>query len=140
MTPADITLEAERLLALGVPFRHQGRTELGMDCAGFALWLVRHAGAWPRHYADTADYRPGPQEALGATLAQYCAQAPAPADGTLVAIRWRPQQPVSHVGYLAGGDLIHCYKTAGGLVRCRYGEPWVRMTASAWRIPGVIYE
>lgn len=139
MTPGELTLEAERLLAQGVPFRHQGRTPLGMDCAGFALWLVRFAGRWPPGFIDTTDYRPGPQVALRETISRYCRQS-APVDGCLLAMRWRPTEPVSHVGYLAGTDLIHCYKTAGGLVRTRYGQPWVRMTESAWQIPGVRYE
>jgi cell wall-associated NlpC family hydrolase len=139
MTPAELTREAERLLALPVPFRHQGRTELGMDCAGFALWLVRYAGRWPVEFQDPANYRPGPQAVLLQTLQRFCTMSPA-TDGVLLAMRWHQHEPVSHVGYLAGDTLIHSYKTAGGLVRTRYGEPWVRMTVSAWRIPGVVYE
>lgn len=44
MKRTEITEEARRYIALGTPWRHRGRTEQGLDCAGLAVVLLRRFG------------------------------------------------------------------------------------------------
>jgi cell wall-associated NlpC family hydrolase len=127
---------------LGVPFRHQGRGHSGVDCAGFLVELMRASGELPIDYDEPANYSRHPQRQLFEIVQRYCTQSTTrvPLPGALVLIRWRPAVPPSHVGLCTGDTIIHCYQRAGGVVEHGYRDPWVRLTHSLWRMPGVRYE
>lgn len=134
---SDLIREARTWL--GVPFRHQGRGRAGVDCAGFLVELMRAAGELPSDYAEPANYSRHPQRELFEIVRRYCTQATtrAPFPGALILIRWLPQSCPSHVGLCTGETMIHCYQRAGGVVEHGYRGPWVRLTHSLWRMPGV---
>lgn len=127
---------------LGVPFRHQGRGRVGVDCAGFLVELLRAADGLPKDYAEPSNYGRHPQRALFEIVERYCkpSNSRAAFPGALVLIRWKPGVPPSHVGLCTGETMIHCYQNSGGVVEHGFRGPWVRMTHSLWRLPGVRYE
>lgn len=126
---------------LGVPFRHQGRSRTGVDCAGFLVELMRATGELPADYAEPANYARHPQRQLFEIVRRYCVPAgPKPLPGVLVLIRWMRSSHPSHVGLCVGDTIIHCYQRVGGVVEHGYRGSWVRLTHSLWRLPGVRYE
>lgn len=140
-------IDAARLIVearawLGVPFRHQGRGRTGVDCAGFLVELMRAAGELPSDYTEPANYGRQPQRELFDIVQRYCKPAGTRVQfpGALVLVRWLPQSPPSHVGLCTGETMIHCYQRAGGVVEHGYRGPWLRVTHSLWRMPGVRYE
>lgn len=137
---SDLVVQARTWL--GVPFRHQGRGRAGLDCAGFVVALLKAAGELPSNYTEPANYGRTPAPELIEVVRQYCIQgARAPGfAGALVLIRWPRDRLPSHVGLCTGDTLIHCYQREGGVVEHGYRGPWVRVTHSLWRLPGVRYE
>lgn len=137
-TPGNIIAEARTWI--GVPFKHQGRSRLGVDCAGLLVELLRASVTLPANYAEPRDYGRGASPELGAIVQRYCIRAQVAEPGTLILIRWPKESVASHVALCTGRNLIHCYERAGRVVEHIYGEPWRRMTDSVWRLPSVTYE
>jgi cell wall-associated NlpC family hydrolase len=137
-TPESIITAARTWV--GVPFRHQGRSRLGVDCAGLLVELLRSSGALPADYTEPRDYGRGPSRELGEILERYCTRTDSAAPATLILVRWPRESIASHVALCTGRNLIHCYERAGRVVEHRYGEPWLRMTDSIWKLPSVAYE
>lgn len=137
-TPANIIAEAKTWV--GVPFKHQGRSRLGVDCAGMLVELLRAAGTLPASYSEPRNYGRGPSPELGEIVQRYCVRTDQAAPATLILIRWPRESVPSHVALCTGRNLIHCYERAGRVVEHIYGEPWLRMTDSVWKLPSVTYE
>lgn len=112
---------------LGVPFRHRGRTQAGLDCAGL-VW---------RAYADLGlvlpdvriygrePHRNGLQEAMVRALGEPVARHPQAGDVLLMRFDLEPH----HIGiagdYPHGGlSLIHAHGMAGGVVEHRLNKTW----------------
>lgn len=138
--PSEVIAQARTWI--GVPFRHQGRGRLGVDCAGFLVELMKAAGELPRDYEEPPNYGRAPARELIEVVRRYCGPAArAPRfPGALVLIRWPRDRQPSHVGLCTGVTLIHCYQREGGVVEHGYRGPWERVTHSLWRLPGVAYE
>jgi cell wall-associated NlpC family hydrolase len=134
------TLIAEARSWVGVPFRHQGRTRHGVDCAGFVVALMRSAGELPRTFRDVSNYSRRPNGELVDIVSQYCERSSAEAPGLLVLIRWPKDTQPSHIALLTGATLIHCYQRQRAVVEHSYRGTWRRDTHSFWKLPGVGYE
>jgi cell wall-associated NlpC family hydrolase len=105
-------LTADRLIAaartyLGVPWRHQGRSRLGIDCVGLLVCAARDCGI---EVEDLAAYERVPDgRSLMRLLRRHCAPVSladaAPGDIALMG------RPATHVGILTDGfstlGLIH---------------------------------
>lgn len=123
----------------GVPFRHQGRSRFGVDCIGFPQMVMLGVGMiLPKGFKDKVQYGPAPNNGeMKATIASYCTEIFAPEDGCLVLIKWPKSMFASHVGLIDGSYLIHAYQGLKKVSRVSYGQPWLRLTDSLFRLPGV---
>lgn len=125
---------------VGVPYLHQGRSRLGVDCAGFLVALMRGAGELPSDFRDVRNYGRRPNGELEALVARHCVRVPTAASGLLVLIQWRGHSRPSHTALLTGPTMIHCYERRRAVVEHSYRGMWIRDTHSLWRLPGVKYE
>jgi len=109
---------AERIVkeareAIGIPFRHQGRSDSGLDCAGLVVRCAERSGL---DYFDQDDYprRPGGSRIEAALDAQPCLeriQLTEAAAGDVLLIRFMgdPQ----HLAIHAGETMIHAWEQIG---------------------------
>ncbi len=137
-----ITAEAfviEARTWLGVPFRHQGRSRIGSDCAGFIEVLARSMDALPPEYFARRNYGRSGTEELLEIVEQYCARIEAPEVGALILISWPGHENPSHIALCAGQTMIHCYERGGGVVENGYRAQWLRNTHGLYRLPGIDY-
>jgi cell wall-associated NlpC family hydrolase len=118
MLTADNFVAAARSY-VGVPWRHQGRSRLGIDCVGLLVCAARDCGL---EVEDVTAYERVPDgRSLIRLLRRHCAPA-AFADLAAgdIALMGRP---ATHVGILTGGyppfGLIHV-PTNGSCVEVRF--------------------
>lgn len=123
--------------AIGTPFRHQGRGDNGLDCAGLIVRCAEQAGL---EYVDQADYprRPTGNRLESALDAQPCLSPIPVADalaGDVLLIRFMgdPQ----HLAIHAGMTMIHAWEQAGKV--CEHSlEGWrAGKIVRAYRFVGV---
>jgi cell wall-associated NlpC family hydrolase len=133
-------LIAEARTWVGVPFLHQGRSRSGVDCAGFIVALMRGAGELPLDFCDVRNYSRRPNRELLTLVSRHCARTHKETRGLLVLVRWPKDSEPSHVAFLTGPTLIHCYQRQRAVVEHSYRGPWKRDTHSLWKLPGVAYE
>lgn len=135
MNASRLVLEARALE--GVKFRHQGRTPRGLDCLGLLLLAGERAGIL-RVDLERADYGRAPQAALEERLAYHCEQLEQVEPGAILAIKWPGDTRAGHVAIATpGGQMIHSYSLAGGVVEHGYRGHWPRWTKSVWWIRGM---
>ena len=136
MTAADFVAEVRTWE--GVKFRHQGRSRLGVDCIGLAVVTLKAKGYLPTDFVDNACYgrAPNTSEFID-TVKRFCTPIEKPENGCLVVFRWPQAKFPSHAAVLDGPYMIHAYERVGKVVRTTYGQPWLRMTDSVYRLPGI---
>lgn len=125
---------------LGVPFRHQGRSRNGVDCAGLIIGVLRECDALPANFTDVPAYSRAPQRALGELVHALTVPAARAAPGVIVLIRWPGERYPSHVAICTGENLVHAYMRARRVVEHGYRGPWQRDTAALRAVPGVLLE
>ena len=135
VTPQQVIAEARGWL--GVPFRHQGRARSGIDCVGLPIVVGQALGIFSRRL-EVANYGRLPSAELVERLMQHCVRLPSPVPGSLVAIAWT--RTAAHVALCTGDTLVHAYESVGRVVEHGYRGRWIRLTHSAWALPGVCYE
>lgn len=126
---------AEARTWIGVPFVHQGRNRLGVDCIGLVLVVCRALGLSD---ADPRGYGRAPNgAALLRGLAQYArplrpdeAQA-----GDLLLMRFL--RDPQHVGIATDHGILHAYGGAGRVVETSLPPSWRRRIVRAYGVPGV---
>jgi cell wall-associated NlpC family hydrolase len=122
----------------GVRFRHQGRSRTGVDCIGFPVCILRDAGLLPEDFADNACYGRAPNTSeFVDTVKRFCTELTALENGCLVVFKWPNAKYPSHAAVIDGAHMIHAYEKVGRVVRHGYGQPWIRLTHSVYRLPGV---
>lgn len=119
---------------VGVPFRHQGRSRAGVDCAGLFVCVAGELGL-PVPF-DRTDYAWEPDDALRQTLETHFQRenARAPGDILLMNMGGTPR----HVALWTGESIIHAYTPLGKVVEHRIDDRWARRIVAAYRHPGVI--
>lgn len=149
MTPGDVTKEFRSWV--GVPWIHQGRNRHGIDCAGLIVCALGNLKLLPERFEDPRAYGREPQAQMAKIVERFCdLSSGLTLEGSLVLVRWKPDQEASHLAYCTGRNLIHAYsrmvgrgptgpRQAGRVVEHRYGEPWLRQTCGVYLIPGVEY-
>lgn len=146
MRTVDPLSEAERAAFIAAarammnwPWRHQGRTERGIDCLGF----VKLAISTVRAVVDREGYGRTPyNRQLRASLVEHFGPPVAdlqPAD--IVSMAWTGEE--RHLAivtdYPEGLGLIHCYarapggRSGGRVVEHRLDESWRRNIIEAFR-------
>lgn len=99
--------------ALGSPFRHQGRSLLGMDCAGLVVFCAAAAGL---EFIDRTDYPRNPSngQLMAALESQPCliripVSDACVSDVLLIKFSGEPQ----HLAIHAGKTMIHAWEKPG---------------------------
>ena len=138
-TRADIVREARALI--DVPFRHQGRTREGIDCAGVVIYIARKLGV---SAFDVSGYRARPD---GRTMKEHCdremLRVPLDAFGVGHVVLFRnvesvPQHLAVVGDYFAGGlSLIHAYEPNGRVLETRLDAAWKHFLVASYALPGV---
>lgn len=125
---------------IGVPFHHQGRSRLGIDCIGLPEVILRERGVLPEGFEVDLTYGRMPQAALVEGLTRWCTEVDVPIRGGLVAIQWPRTVAVSHVAIFTGSTLIHALGRGGiGVCEHAYRGHWLKLSRSFWKLPGVAY-
>jgi len=127
---------------IGVPFRHQGRDESGLDCAGFLLFLLGKFGydfveVDRRYSRNPRNYK------LKELLADKLVETPkADIDVTdilLLKFKGPPQHLALVTGYKWGGfGMIHSNSRLGRVTEHSLNEQWKRLIYKAYKFPGVV--
>ncbi len=134
MIAADIITAARS--ALGVRFRHQGRTMSGMDCAGLVVYVAQSLGL---EYADHDGYARQPSGGLleSALDVQPCLERvkgpPQAADVLLMKFDGDPQ----HLGIYTGSSLIHAWALARKVCEHGFTDPWPGRVVRVYRFKGI---
>lgn len=135
MSPERVIAEAR--CYLGVPFRHQGRSRRGIDCVGLPIVVGQSLGLLDQQF-DAATYGRLPSGELVERVKAHCRPLTAATPGALLVIAWT--KVAAHVAICTGPTIIHAYEAVGRVVEHSYRGRWIRMTHSAWALPGVAYE
>lgn len=134
--PIDVVAEARRWV--GVPFMHQGRSRMGVDCLGLVIVVGHALDLVPKDF-ERRDYGRTPnRDELGQKIRDYCVPIAAPVPGAMLAMRWN--QEAAHVAIFTGETLIHAYERVGRVVEHSFRGRWPRFVDSVWALPGVKYE
>lgn len=133
---ADLVSEARSWL--GVRYVHQGRSRFGVDCIGLVICVRSALERWTEAELEPRNYRRLPADGLlEQRLMRHCTQIEVPEDGAVILIRWPHTAHASHAALYAGGNIIHAYQLARGVIETGYRAHWLRDTVSYWRLPGV---
>lgn len=134
--PVSRLIEEARLW-LGSPFHHQGRSHGGVDCVGLPIVVAKSLNLIPSRY-DTENYSRLPTGEIVPRVRELCTQIPVAIPGSIIVIAWTTV--AAHMALCTGPSLIHAYETLGKVVEHGYRGRWLRITHSAWAVPGVRYE
>lgn len=119
---------------LGVPYRHQGRNRLGLDCIGLIL-MVAH----DLHLSDfdiTGYGRVPSGRMMARLLGQHCRPVAVKDinSGDVVHITFE-RQP-QHVAIITDAGMIHA-DNIRGVVEHSLNNRWRKKIRGAYRLPGV---
>lgn len=127
---------------VGVPYRHQGRNQYGLDCVGLVVFCMDNLGILPEGYKAPHNYGYNVTQKLIEHIADWCEPTDVLEPGTMLSIRYAKHLPTTHVLLYMGGKHNTFVHSTGvgvrkGVQEVRYGEPWVRRTTGIWRLPGI---
>lgn len=144
---ADVIAAARSLI--GVPFKHQGRNEHGIDCVGLVLLAAARAGC-PEIVIPGVTYQPTygrrVQPRVVELLERHMAgRLEQPRAGCLVVFQFaRESQPRHHGLMTESGTFVHADqagpKTQRMVRETAFRAPWIDRAPTFWRLPGVRYE
>ncbi len=135
---------------IGVPFHHQGRSVLGIDCVGLDVAVARDLGL---HYVDFGRYgrNPNPRQLLG-VLSKSCDRVSRPGDplcldhddgawqasvnGQIV-LFWimAPNMP-QHSAFRTPRGMLHTWAGARKVVEHGMTDYWRSRAHSLWQYRG----
>jgi cell wall-associated NlpC family hydrolase len=136
MTTDDIIAAARS--AIGIPFRHQGRTERGLDCAGLIIHVAKKLEIV---YVDSDGYARQPSGGLLESMldAQPCLERVADmqaGDVLLMRFAGEPQ----HLGIFTGQNIIHSWAQPGKVCEHGFIAPWPKRVVRIYRFKGLNHE
>ncbi len=135
MTPAGLIAAARE--AIGTPFRHQGRSLRGLDCAGLVMFV---AAKFDIPYIDAGAYDRQPSNGLLESMLD-CQPSLERIDlaniaaGAVLAMRFK-REP-QHLGLFTGDSLIHAYAVVGQVCEHAMTAEWRRRVVRAYRFKGM---
>lgn len=123
---------------IDVPYLHQGRSTLGMDCLGLIVVVAKQVGALPLGYEAPADYPENPSsERLLRELSAVCLpvpyKGPRPGDVLVLRLRRTPQ----HLAFFSGSGLIHTHPQLR-VVKESPWQDWRGRVTSVHQFPAVL--
>lgn len=141
IAPAELIAQARSLV--GVPWRHQGRSEFGVDCIGFVSLSMRRAGLDLAAYLgirDVTNYSRRADPELYRRVSMYCQRIAEPRPGCLIFFQFDGDRAPRHFGIFTERDtVIHANAMQQQVVEHGYRAQWLRWTHSRWLLPGVDY-
>lgn len=137
MTPENV-IDAARL-AIGTPFKHQGRTVgVGMDCAGLLAHVCTTLG---QQVIEQPVYSRRPS---GGLLEAALDDQPSivrvrekPKAGDFVLMKFETDKAPSHLGIVAGKTLIHSWAVARKVCEHDFDAEWKRRVVRVYRFKGL---
>ena len=117
---------------LGVPFRHQGRNKLGVDCGGLLICVGEELGIQVIH-PETYSMSPDPkliESALLANCYEITKEEMHPGDIMWFAFAGEPR----HVGIFTDVGVIHAWAKPNKVVEHRLDEVWLKILKKVYRI------
>jgi cell wall-associated NlpC family hydrolase len=138
VTPQTVIDQARTYL--GVPYRHQGRSRLGLDCVGLVIAVASDLQLLPTEFIAN-NYGRLPKDELVEKTGTFCLPVQGPEAGGLVLLRWPNEKRPGHSAILTedAAQIIHSYSTAGAVVEHGYRAHWPTWAVSFWRLPNVNY-
>lgn len=134
---------------LGVPFKHQGRNEFGLDCIGLVTLAMERAGA-PRVHVPGVTTSPNYSRRVQPNVLELlekhlCGRLAEPVAGSLIVFWFRADpQPRHHALMTESGTFVHANQAGPKPLRRVTETPlrgqWQRDAHSFWKLPGVRYE
>lgn len=122
----------------GVPFRHQGRSRNGVDCAG----VVRAVGLQHGEVIeDVNGYARQPDGSMRAACDRYLDPVPAPVLGGVLLMRFvsQPQHLAIVVDYGEGGlGIVHALEKSGQVVEHQLDRLWRSRIVQCYRFRGMV--
>lgn len=138
MTAYDIVTAARS--AIGVPFKHQGRSLNGVDCIGLLLYVCDQFGV---EYSDVHGYPRRPSGGLleksfdahveSGALVRVSPTQRQPGDFLMMRFAREPQ----HLAIFTGENIIHSYATVGKVCEHLADDVWISRIARVYRLAGV---
>jgi hypothetical protein len=127
---------------IGVPFRHQGRSKYGVDCIGLIICVRNAIEPWPVGMGETTNYsRVAVDTVLVDKIREHGFEPiPRAVPGCIILIKWPKVHAPSHIALCLGETMVHAYRRVNKVCEVGYRQPWNRMTAGFFKIPGVCYE
>jgi cell wall-associated NlpC family hydrolase len=126
---------------IGAPYRHQGRSKLGLDCIGLVIVVAHELDLIPAGFVPPFNYTRRPRDgALELAFNTYCVPLETPEAGAVVLMRWERRAPPSHCGILTPENLIHAYGGNEKVVEHGFRGKWPARVHSFWRFAGVTPE
>ncbi|MGM0739747.1 MAG: C40 family peptidase [Bacteroidota bacterium] len=128
---------------IDTPYRHQGRSRRGVDCAG-PLVLIAQAIGIGDQFNDQLIYSTNPEtfslkQQMDSVLAQIGKDEIRPADVLLFKIDVHPQHVAIVTDYKNGGlAMVHCYSRIKRVTEHRLAQIWLSRLVQAYRIPGIL--
>lgn len=148
LVPASAVVASAREL-IGVPFKHQGRSEHGIDCVGLVLLATKRAGC-PEIVIPGVTHRPnygrGVQPNVIDLLERHMAgRLLQPVPGVLVVFQFPMESQPRHHGLMTeSGTFVHADQTGPKPMRkvreTSFRAPWTERAPTFWKLPGVSYE
>lgn len=127
---------------VGTPYRHQGRSARGMDCAGPLIRIAHEIGIGHK-FDDELIYSRNPEtfslkRKMDELLLWIEPAEIKPGDILLFRIDAYPQHVSIAVDYYLGGlAMVHCYSRVGKVVEHRLAKIWLARLIQAYKIPGI---
>jgi len=127
---------------VGVPYRHQGRNRLGVDCSGPLVAIAKDIGI--EGVTDVLTYSRHPvtfalKQQMDKVLIPIDPREIQPGDVCLFKMVQIPQHVAIVGDYKYGGlSLIHCYQKVGRMVEHRFAGVWWGRLAQAYRLPDIV--
>lgn len=134
-----MSLSQAAMRYVGVPFKHQGRTEKGLDCVGLLALSMRDCGYVAENIPTYGQQpRDGKLRAALEAYQLFEVDRPLQVDDVIVA-RLRPGGPAVHIGIVTdhphGLGVVHTYGHIGKVVHQRLDASKARLIAHVmeWR-------
>lgn len=131
MTKQDVINQARKYL--GVRYKHQGRTEFGLDCLGLLVKVAHDLGI---SKADSNDYGRVPDgRKMMRQLEEHLDITTSPEPGDILLFRFQGEP--RHLAIKTDIGMIHSYAEQKKVVEHRMDEVWKSRLVRAYRIRGL---
>lgn len=140
MNPERAIARMRELVEAGVPYVHQGRDLVGIDCVGAIVYATEYSGPVPAYPTDpiNGELEKNLTAAYGPPVFERPFDPLLLSPGDIVAMQYRG--PIRHVGMLARHpslseelSVIHTDRALGKVTEHILDGKWLRRITKVWR-------